>query len=36
MAEPQSDPDTQSAIEASKMLIIMKVYKIILTFTKKI
>ena len=35
MAAPQSDPVTLSAFEASKRLTIIKVYKIILTFTKR-
>ena len=35
MAAPQSDPVTLSAFEASKRLTIIKVYKIILTFTER-
>ena len=35
MASPQSDPGTLSAFKASKMLTIIKFYKIILTFTER-
>ena len=35
MAAPQSDPVTLSAFEISERLTIIKVYKIILTFTKR-
>ena len=35
MAAPQSDPVALSAFEAFKRLTIIKVYKIILTFTER-